>query len=170
MALAAKQLTLAEELDPDAELVVAVDQGDVCFTIGALKAKALILEARAYDDHNTKRALPPLRQAIEVDPTNATAHYLLGTIEAANMNRARAVEALQAAVDLEPENLTFRKELNRAESIGGAEAAAFKATRIGERAYDTGITAWNIFAVFWNIITFPLRAISTVMRLLARFS
>ncbi len=175
LSLAAKQLELAESLDADAELNIANDDKEFVFTIGALKAKALIMEARTYDDHDTKRALPPLRQAVVVDPTNATAHYMLGMIEATNMNRARAIVALETALSLEPDNLQFRKELNRAQSISATEATAFKATRMAERTYDAGIatfnvgvTAWNVFAVCWNVLTFPMRVGFAMMRFLQR--
>ncbi|MEM8971716.1 MAG: hypothetical protein AAGD43_06630 [Pseudomonadota bacterium] len=175
LSLAAKQLELAESLDPDAELIIANDDKELVFTIGALKAKALILEARTYDDHDTKRALPPLRQAVAVDPTNATAHYLLGMIEAANMNRTRAIASFESALSLEPDNLEFRKELNRAQSISATEATAFKATRVAERTYDAGIAtynvgvvAWNVVAVCWNVLTFPMRVGFAMMRLLQK--
>ena len=104
-------------------------------------------------------------------PDNPSAHYLLGLLHAANMNRSEAVAALQRAVDLDPKNLTYRKELNRAQSLSVGEIAAYKATRAGEHVYDAGIATanagirvynvgvicWNIFAVAWNIVTFPLR-------------
>jgi len=170
LALAAKQLTIAEKNDPDAELVISDGNGAWAFSLANLKAQALILEARSYDDRNSKKALPPLRQAVLIDPNNATAHYLLGVIEAANMNRTRAVDALQTAVALEPDNLEFKKELNRTESISAAEVATYKATRLGERAYDTGVTAWNIFAITWNVMTWPFRAISTIMRVVFRIT
>ena len=92
-------------------------------------------------------------------------------IEAANMNRARAIEAFETALALEPDNLEFRKELNRAQSISGTEATAYKATRMAERTYDAGVTTynvfvviWNTFAVCWNILTFPIRMIAALMR------
>ena len=126
-----------------------------------------------HQTYDTKRALPALRRATELDANNPTAQYVLGIVSMANMDRTRAIEAFTRAVELDPKNITYRKELNRAESLSTAEVAAYKATRAGERIYDAGIKtanagimAWNIFAIIWNIVTFPLRMVLAMMRFL----
>ena len=67
---------------------------------------------------------------------------------------------------LDPKNIAYRKELNRVQNVSGAEIAAYRATRAGEKVFDASVTTWNIFAIVWNIVTFPLRIVVGIFRLL----
>ena len=172
LALATRQLELATKLDADAVLD-RVDGGEfpTRASLNELKAEALLLEGITHQTYDVKRALPALKKATALDPSNARAFYVLGLTQAANMNKAEAVAAFERAVALDPPNLKYRKELNRAQSLTMAEIAGFKATRVGEKAfvagiktanagilvYNIGVWTWNIFAVIWNVVTFPLR-------------
>ena len=55
----------------------------------------------------------------------------------------------------DPKNIKYRKELNRVENLSAAEIAGYRATRAGEKAFDAAVMSWNVFAVAWNIATFP---------------
>jgi tetratricopeptide (TPR) repeat protein len=173
LALAAKQLDLANRLDPDAILEGSTDDGYYRFSGNELKAEALLLEGMTHQLYDLKRAIPALVRATELNPNSAQAFYVLGLTHAANMGKAKAVAAFEQAVALEPRNIAYRKELNRAQSLSGGEIAAYKATRAGEKMFDAGIKtanagimAWNIFAVLWNILTFPLRLVFGLFRIL----
>jgi tetratricopeptide (TPR) repeat protein len=177
LALASKQLDAAEKCDPDA-ILEGEDENDIPYrySINELKADALLLEGITHQTYDTKRAVPALRRATTLNPNSAAPFYVLGLTYAANRNKAEAVVAFQRAVVLDPKNLSYRKELDRAQNLSGAEIAAYKATRAGERIFDAGvktanagIMAWNIFAVTWNIVTFPLRLMFGIFRALGAF-
>lgn len=166
LALAAKQLDLARGLDPDAILEATTDEVEVRFSINELKAEALLLEGTTHQLYDIKRAIPALVAATQLDPNNPRAFYVLGLTHAANMNRAKAVAAFEQAVALDPKNIAYRKELNRVQNVSGAEIAAYRATRAGEKVFDASVTTWNIFAIVWNIATFPLRIVVGIFRVL----
>ena len=166
LALAGKQLDLAQKLDRDAVLEISNDEGAFRYTLNELKAEALLLEGITHQLYDLRRALPALVAATQAQPTTRRAFYVLGLAHAANLHKADAVAALEKAVALDPKNLSYRKELNRAESLTGAEIAAYRATRAGERIVDTAATTWNIFAIVWNIVTFPLRVVVAIFRAL----
>ncbi len=167
LSLAARQLDAAGRLDPDAVLEGELPDGTpFCFSINELKAEALLLEGLTHQIYDTKRALPALVAATKLNPNHPNAFFVLGLTHAANRNKAASVAALQRAVALDPKNITYRKELNRVESLSGAEIAAYRATRAGEKIYDASVLSWNIFAVVWNITTFPLRVVVGIFRML----
>ena len=91
---------------------------------------------------------------------------MLGLVHASNRNKQAAIAALRTAVALDPKNISYRKELNRVENLTTAEIAAFKVTRAGEQAVDAAALSWNIFAVVWNIVMFPLRVVVGAFRML----
>jgi tetratricopeptide (TPR) repeat protein len=180
LALASKQLAVAQLLDPDA-ILEGQDDKEIPYrySINELKAEALLLEGITHQTYDTKRAVPALRKATTLNPNSSRAFYVLGLTHAANMNRGAAVAAFERAVALDPKNLSYRKELNRAQSLSVGVVAAYKATRAGERIFDAGVKtanvgifiynigvyAWNIFAITWNIVTFPLRVVFAMFRL-----
>jgi hypothetical protein len=173
LALAAKQLDLANRLDPDAILEGSTEDVHYRFSVNELKAEALLLEGTTHQLYDLKRAIPALVGATELNPKSPHAFYVLGLTYAANMSKAKAVAAFEQAVALDPKNITYRKELNRAQSLSGGEIAAYRATRAGEKLFDAGIKtanagimAWNIFAVIWNVLTFPPRMVFAIFRLL----
>lgn len=173
LALAAKQLDLAQRLDPDAVLDLESDGVVLRYSVNELKAEALLLEGLTHQVYDIKRAIPALTAATELNPQNAHAFYVLGLTHAANMSRAKAIAAYERAVGLEPKNIAYRKELNRVQNMSSAEIAAYRATRAGEKVFDgavhtanTFIGMWNIFAITWNIVTFPLRLLFRIFRAL----
>lgn len=166
LALAAKQLDLARRLDPDAIFEAVTDEVEYRFSINELKAEALLLEGTTHQVYDINRAIPALVAATQLNPNNPRAFYVLGLTHAANMNRAKAVAAFEQAVALDPKNIAYRKELNRVQNVSGAEIAAYRATRAGEKVFDASVTTWNIFAIVWNIATFPLRVVVAIFRVL----
>ena len=174
LALATRQLRRAESFDPDAILDGESEDGSsYTFTIDQLKALALFYEGTAYHVYDPRHAVPPLVASTQLNPNAASAFYLLGVVHAANHNKQQAVFALRKAVELEPRNIKYRKELDRAENISGGQILTFKTTRAAEKSYDAaiataniGIRAWNIFAMTYNIVTWPLR---TMMRVFLFF-
>jgi len=182
LALAARQLDVAEKSDPDAILEGEDKDGLYRFSIGELKGMALLLEGLTHQAYDLKRAIPALTKSTEFNPNNPAAFYALGLTHAVNLNKAEAVAAFERAVALDPKNLQYRKELDRAQNVTGLEIAGYKVTRAGERVYDAGIKtatagifvynigvyAWNTFAVIWNIVTFPIRIIFKIFGLFER--
>lgn len=183
LSLAAKQLDLAEQNDPDAVLE-GQDAKDIPYryTVNELKAEALLLEGLTHQMFDLRRAIPALQKATALNPNQAQAFYVLGLTHASNMNKAEAIVAYECAVALDPKNIVYRKELNRAQNMSVSEIAAFKATRAGERIFDAGIKtansgifvynigvyAWNVFAFCWNVVTFPLRLLLKTFGVLDR--
>ena len=167
LSLATKQLCLARTLDPDAVLESADGDGDsLRFTQSELEAEALLLEGITHQFYDLRRAIPALVRATRLNPNGPRAFYVLGLVHAANRSKKDALAAFERAVALDPKNLTYRKELNRVQNLSGAEIAAYKATRAGERTVDAGVLTWNIFAFVWNIVMFPLRVVVGTLRLL----
>ena len=167
LSLAAKQLDLAARLDADATLEGGSEDGGFFrYSINELKAEALLLEGMTHQVHDLKRAIPALVAATQLNPQSARAFYVLGLTHAANMSKAKAVTAFEQAVALDPKNIAYRKELNRTQSLGSAEIAAYRATRAGERVFDGTVKAWNIFALVWNIVFFPVRVLVGIFRML----
>ena len=164
LALATKQLTIAEAKDPDA--VLEVKKNDLIYdlTQANLKAHALTQEAFLVHMTDPRRAVKALDQAIQFTPDEPRPYYIMGIIHSQNRNPGRATTALAKAVELDPANIEYRKALDRAANISGTEVVGYKVTRTGERVYDTAvgvantsIKAWNIFATVYNIVTFPIR-------------
>jgi tetratricopeptide (TPR) repeat protein len=166
LALAAKQLELANKLDSNAVLEGEDDAIPYRFTVNELKAEALLLEGITHQRYDIRRAIPALTAATKLNPNSARAFYVLGLVHAANMNKAQSVAAFERAVALDPKNIAYRKELNRTQNLSAAEVAGYKVTRAGERVFDGAVTTWNVFAVIWNILTFPLRVVLGIFRLL----
>lgn len=166
LALAAKQLDLAQRLDADAVLQGQVEDVLYRFSINELKAEALILEGTTHQPYDVRRAIPALVAATTLNPSSARAFYVLGLTHSANMSKTKAIAAFEQAVALDPKNIAYRKELNRVQSLSGAEVAAYRATRTAEKMVDNTVMAWNVFAVIWNVLTFPLRVLVGIFRML----
>lgn len=93
-----------------------------------------------------------------------------------NRNKAAAIAALTKAVALDPGNIESKKHLDRAQNMGAAEIATFKATKAGVgvanagiKVYNAGVYTrnffviiWNIFVTIWNIISFPMRIMDRI--------
>lgn len=166
LALAAKQLDLAHRLDADAILEGQTEDVLFRFTINELKAEALLLEGMTHQLYDVRRAIPALVAATTLNPSSARAFYVLGHTHSANMSKTKAIAAFEQAVALDPKNIAYRKELNRVQNLSGAEVAAYRATRTAEKVVDNTVMAWNIFAVIWNVLTFPLRVLVGIFRML----
>ena len=164
LALATKQLAVAEQKDPDAIAEIECDGEKLPFNLADLQSEALLQEGAMLWRTSPGRAKKALELAMAITPDLARPYYFLGLIHSGEHNPQRAAAALQKAVDLEPTNIEYHKALDRARNISGGEVVGYKVTRAGERVYDTaigvantGIKAWNIFAITYNIITAPIR-------------
>mgnify|MGYP001313739122 FL=1 len=166
LALAAKQLDLAQRLDADAILEGQNEDLPFRFTINELKSEALLLEGMTHQLYDVRRAIPALVAATTLNPSSARAFYVLGLTHSANMSKTKAIAAFERAVALDPKNIAYRKELNRVQNLSGAEVAAYRATRTAEKVVDNTVMAWNVFAVIWNVLTFPLRLLVGIFRML----
>lgn len=166
LSLASKQLEKAEKLDPDAVLKAADADAAFRVSINELKAEALFLEGTVHQAYDLRRAIPALVKSTALNPNDPRAFFVLGLTHAANHNKRHAIEALTRAVALDPGNLKYRLELDRAQNLSASEVAAYKVTRGAEHVFDAGvgvanagILLWNIFAVTWNVLTFPIRLV-----------
>ncbi len=179
LALATKKINSAERADPDAMLELQNKDGSIRrYRLSEMKAEALFLEGLTHHIYDLDRAIPALVKATKLNPHDPRAFYVLGLTHAANMNKGKAVAALRAAVALDPDNLDYRKDLDRVENVTATEIAGYKATRAGERVYDSGVSVvrggifvlnigvvfWNIFAFTWTTITWPMRVVHRTFR------
>lgn len=181
LSLAAKQLQLAQQADPDAAIEEPLETGGTArTTIKQIQSEALLREGLTHQVYDTKRAIPALEKATQADPLNAHAFYVLGLVHATNMYKTAAINAFAKALALDPDNIKYRKELNRAQNISASEAIAYKATRAGESLfvagiktynvgiifYNIGVYAWNTFVICWRIVMFPFTIILKIMGLM----
>ena len=156
LALAARQLAIAQAADPSVELSVPEQDGtSLTFTQTSLRSYALVLEAQTYMDTNLDYAVALAERATQVDPSSHLAHHLLGGLCFEAHDRTRALAALETAHRLEPNNIETIKLLDRARNMGDAEIAAYHVTK--------GVTGfwkyarWIIIPYFY-IIYVVLRA------------
>lgn len=176
LALATKQLAIAEQKDPDAIAEIDCDGEMLPFTLADLQSDALLQEGAILWTTSPGRAMRALERAIAITPDHARPYYFLGLIHSGEHNPQRAAAALQKAVELEPTNIEYHKALDRARNISGTEVVGYKVTRAGERVYDTaigvantGIRAWNIFAITWNIFATIYNIITAPIRIPLKF-
>ena len=127
---------------------------------------------------NLSKATAIAERATIADPAFAGAFHVFGVLHYENRNKDAAVAALTKACELDPDNIEIFKILDRAQSMGAAEIATFKATRAGIRAANAGIGVynagvrvrnffviiWNVFATVYNAITWPMRTMFKILR------
>jgi Flp pilus assembly protein TadD len=74
---------------------------------------------KQMEDNRIPEAIQTFRQAIERDPDDALAHYVLATALSGNDREAEAVEEYRKATDLDPANATFLDHLAVSLAING---------------------------------------------------
>lgn len=174
LALAGRQLDVAHCADPNAKL--ESDDG-ILISQARLRARILHQEALTWAPENLSKAAVIAERATKADATYAAVFDTLGMFHFHNRNRDAAITALTRALDLDPDNIETLKLLDRAQNMGVAEIATFKATKAGMhvagagiKVYNAGVHTrnffaiiWNIFATFWNIISFPVRLMERIV-------
>jgi Flp pilus assembly protein TadD len=73
---------------------------------------------------NLAEAIATIRQAIERDPEDALAHYVLATALSGNDQEAEALKEYRRAVELEPHSGTYRDHLAISMDLNGDSAGA----------------------------------------------
>ncbi len=164
LSLASRQLTQAHAADPHA----TIDVNGVPADIPYLRANMLLKEARTWQAFNLSRAIELAVQATQADPTNALAFQILGIYEMDAHKPKQAIYALEQAATLDPEDPEILKDLDRAKNMSGFAVAAYKAADAGALTYNILVVLWNIFAVTWNELTFPLRIMARLMGFIHR--
>jgi tetratricopeptide (TPR) repeat protein len=152
LALAAKQLEIAQRADPGATLVIAGEGGrGETVTQQRLRAHVLLLEGLTWSHDNPRKEIRLLTQATEIDPAYAPAFHSLGLAHFYARNRGAAIAALERALALEPGNIEIIKQLDRARNMSDAEIATFKVTNAAARTAAAGVRTWNILRLIWAI-------------------
>lgn len=154
LALAAKQLDIAQRADPSVTHSLEVPGAPPeVITQQRLRARLLQLEALTWANDNPRREIRLLTQATEIDPTYSSPFYSLGVAHFLARNRAPAIAALERALILEPGNLEIIKQLDRARHMTDAEIAAYKFTNAATGTASAGIKAWNVLRITFLVGT-----------------
>ncbi len=143
LALAAKQLEIAFEADPDAVLSI----NDAEITLGQAELRARTLNLQAILAETTALSIRFAEQAAAADPTYPPAFYTLGRYHYDERHKKEAIAAFTAALALDPENIDYQKALIRAEAITAAEIATYKATKAATKTAEVGIKTWKFLKV-----------------------
>jgi Flp pilus assembly protein TadD len=112
---------------------VNLPQGETIENIDPQATEFYSLFDRAFrqmQDNNFPEAIRTMRQAIERQPDDALAHYVLGTELSANDQESEALAEYRRAVELEPRNAAYVNHLAICMHINGDTAGA--AARLGE--------------------------------------
>jgi tetratricopeptide (TPR) repeat protein len=160
IALASKQIAIAEKTDPDATFALEHDDGSTSvMTVNELKAHALFKEGVCHADADPRRAVRVLEQAAAIDPMQASTHYWIGLLHAQLFNKQLAIAALEKALAIDPRNIEYRKALDRARNISGAQVAfdrAASATRT-----SVNIARWLPLAILLFFVISLIAAINS---------
>lgn len=70
----------------------------------AAKKNLWLLAMAAYDDDDNERSKERFEKVLQVDPTNAQAHYLLGLVYLGEDNKAKVKSHLQRFLELAPDD------------------------------------------------------------------
>lgn len=173
LSLASRQMDIAHAADPNARF--EYDDG-IAVSQEHLRARILCQEALSWSLEKLHKAATIAERATIADPNFANAFLVLGMLQYDNRNKAAAIAALTKAVALDPGNIESKKHLDRAQNMGAAEIATFKATKAGVgvanagiKVYNAGVYTrnffviiWNIFVTIWNIISFPMRIMDRI--------
>jgi hypothetical protein len=164
LALAARQLDIAQRADPSQKLSVE-DEDGLPRTIlqERLRARTIQLEALTWGGENPRREIELLAQATEVDPTMVAAFQCLGAAHLQSRNRAAAIAALETAITLEPDNIDVMKLLERARNMSDAEIATYKFSNAAAKTASVGIKTWHGMKLAGAVAVFliPLFAIAS---------
>ena len=146
LSIAGRHIAIAEHHDPGIQLTVeAEDQAPQTFSCNDVKVRALYLEGIVRSASQPRRAIRALKRSIAIEPTHASARYLMGIIYTQLFSRGRACAILHQAVMLEPDNMNFRKQLGRAAVIS-----------IFEILFDSFVKTINVTIkmVNWSVFLF----------------
>jgi tetratricopeptide (TPR) repeat protein len=161
LALAAKQLDIAERADPTAKLLIEDDGKPVSISQQRLRARMIALEALTWTVDKPRKEIRLLTQATQIDPSYAPAFHLLGTAHLMTRNRTQAIAALERACALDPGNIQMLKALDRARNMTDAEIATFRLSNAAAKTTAAGIKTWNILKLVW-IFGLPLAIVLIV--------
>lgn len=153
ISLAAKQIQVAEKLNPNAVLSIELPDGtDHEFSIPHLKAVLLAQEGMVHvQSGNYKKAVPILETATTLDPVNPHCWHWLGLAHGHQLNKGPAINAYEKAIELAPDNLEYRKNLERIKNISGGQIAF-------DRTATVANTGYGIVTIFFMLVTLGLFA------------
>ncbi len=100
-----------------------------------ITAEAFVLRAETYMNSQPQQSLRDLEQAIQIDPTQARAHWLKSRLLAAQGDPQGAVEASGEAIRLEPSDPQYR--LTRAQVLGQLASFAEAVEQAEKAAADS---------------------------------
>ncbi len=170
LALASRQIAKAEAADPDAVLEAKTEGGnEYRLTLNNLKVQVLLQEAGTHQAHDLRKALPAAEKAVQLDPNDDTAYYILGSIHFENRNRSAAIQAFSRAVELKPDDMEYAKLLDRAEAMSSVEVAGYKAARVGEKAITVGSIVWTVLKVLFFPVVIVIQAVRFMQKHLSGY-
>jgi hypothetical protein len=141
IALASKQLVIAEQYDPDATITIEnKDSSPLTLDLRELKAHALFYEGIARSGEDPKTGVRVIEQACAIAPEAANFYFWAGLIHATLFNKPQAIAAFERAVAIDPSNIDYRKELDRAHNISGAQVAFDRAASVTRKTVS--IARW----------------------------
>ena len=155
LALAARQLQIAQNADPTVTYQHQADNGGtVQITQAKLRAFTVYLEGVTYSESAPKRAIVLLEQAVTLDPECTPAYAKLGLLHYLACDRAEAVAALEQALRLDPNDIELVKLLDRARNMTPAQVLAYKATRATTTTISAARTtySWGMFALAIGVV------------------
>jgi tetratricopeptide (TPR) repeat protein len=155
--LAARQLNLATQADPEATL----EDGDMTYTIPMLRARMLYKEALTWDKQDYNKAVHIAKKAAEADPNYVYAHHMLAIYHWDRREKNQALASIDRVLELEPNNIEALKLRDRIQSLTTAERAVYKTT-------DIAATTFNITRIILTIILLPVRIVLFPLLLISR--
>jgi hypothetical protein len=158
--LAARQLNIAAQADPDATL----EDDNMIYTIPMLRARMLYKEARTWDKQDYNKAVQIAKRAAEADPDFVTAHHMLAIYHWDRREKNQALASIDRVLELDPDDIEALKLRDRIQSMTSAEIAAYKASDIATATYNVGARTFNIFRFIVAIILLPIHIMWWIMR------
>ena len=98
--LAAKQLNIAAQADPDATL----EDDNMTYTIPRLRALMLYKEALTWDKQDYNKAVQIAKKAVEADPDFVSAHHMLAVYHWDRREKNQALASVDRVLELDPDN------------------------------------------------------------------
>lgn len=161
LALAAKQLDIAHQADPNA----ALGDDDGKMEQRELRAMLLMRESLTWYPHNQAKAIRIIGQAKEACPEAEGLWFWSGWYNYEQRNKAAAIADLERALQLDPDHIQAMKLLDRAQNMGGGEIALFKVTNARDNTLFGIVKTINILRIPFLIVTFPFRVMFWFARL-----
>ena len=155
LALAAKQLDLAYNADPNAK----IEDGDLRVSQAEIRGNILLREAQSWYPHNQSKSIRIIERAKVADPNNAEIWSWSGWFNFQQRNRSAAIADFQRVLELDPDNIDALKFLDRTKNMGGAEVAVFKVANARDNTIIGVEKTFRVMRIPFLIITFPFRVI-----------